>query len=82
MPFDQYGSRIPLMSSRKDETAVTFEKKCVRLHYQFLLVMYTNCKHFYSFLGPYMKSLRLRLRGSRSGRGESVCLNPIAFGNL
>ena len=34
MPFDANGIRIPLLSSRKDETAVwhqTFEQKCMRL---------------------------------------------------
>ena len=32
------------------------KKKCVRLQYQFFLVIQTNCKHFYSVLGPYINS--------------------------
>ena len=28
----------------------------MRLQYQFFLAIQTNCKHFYSFLGPYINS--------------------------
>ena len=58
---DEYGLWIPLMSSRKDETVVwyyTYENKCVRFQHQFFLVVQTNCKHFYSFLGPYINSCK------------------------
>ena len=34
----------------------TLEKKSVWLQYQFVLVIQTNCKHFYSFLGQYINS--------------------------
>ena len=32
------------------------DRKCVRLQYQFFLVMQAGCKHLYSFLGPYIDS--------------------------
>ena len=37
-------------------TTWNFRKKGVWLQYQFVLVIQTNCKHFYSFLGQYINS--------------------------
>ena len=57
---------------REREGRALQEKKCVRLQHQVFLVMQTNCKHFYSLLGPYIDGF---VRGpgtvGRDGRAGS-----------
>ena len=44
-------------------TVLNFEKKYLRLQYQFSLVVQTNCKRFHSFLGPFARLGSLRPQG-------------------